>query len=427
MTSTLQASNPHVENWLDRHTVVRRIAGWFSMTWNPENDQDHQREMLMAVGVATSTAGLSFGPIYAAYGEYVAALIPSSYGVVTLLTMFLYRFYPNYRAWRWTQFAMFLTLPPALMVALGGFVEGSAIIVWSMLPPMGALAWSSKRESLVWFASFVILLIAAAMLESTIRSPSNLPITIQTMFFVLNLTLVPGIAFLLLRHFVNQQHTTLALLDIEREKSESLLLNVLPAEVSGRLKAGQETIADYYPSVSILFADVVGFTVMSSGEGPEKMVGVLNDIFSHFDELAQKYGVEKIRTIGDGYMAVCGAPVERADHAHRLASMALEMLDYVPPEVDGERCQIRIGINSGDVIAGVVGTTKFHYDVWGDAVNIAARMESAGVPGKIQVGPGAYALLKEDFSCVLRGEQEIKGKGLMQTWWLEPDGLSRIS
>jgi adenylate cyclase len=419
MTSTPQEIDPHIENWLDRHKLIRAIAAWFSMTWTPEDEVEHQREMLMAVALATSVVGISFGPVYAAYGEYVAAGIPSSYGVITIITMAIYRVYPNYRLWRWIQRVMFITLPPALMLSLGGYVEGSAIIIWSVLPPMGALVYGSRRESMFWFGVFVLALMVAGVLESTVRSPSNLPEYVQTGFFVVNLTVVPGIAFMLLGHFVQQQRITLGLLDIEREKSESLLLNVLPAEVSGRLKAGTETIADYYPSVSILFADVVGFTVMSSGEGPEKMVGVLNDIFSHFDRLAEKYGVEKIRTIGDGYMAVCGAPVERDDHAQRLARMALEMLEYVPPEVDGERCEIRIGINSGEVIAGVVGTTKFHYDVWGDAVNIAARMESAGAPGKIQVGPGAYALLKDDFSCVVRGEQEIKGKGLMATWWLE--------
>jgi class 3 adenylate cyclase len=196
-------------------------------------------------------------------------------------------------------------------------------------------------------------------------------------------------------------------------------LNVLPEAISGRLKDGPATIADYYASVSVLFADVVGFTAMSSGSGPEKMIGVLNDIFSAFDELAVKYGVEKIRTIGDGYMAVCGAPVERDDHALALAQMALDMLAYDMPLVDGKQCQLRIGINSGEVIAGVVGTTKFHYDVWGDAVNIAARMESQGEPGRIQLGPGAHALLRDDFDCELRGEQDIKGKGVMQTWWLE--------
>ena len=164
---------------------------------------------------------------------------------------------------------------------------------------------------------------------------------------------------------------------------------------------------------------LAGFTAMSSEGGPEKMVGVLNTIFSHFDRLAEEYGVEKIRTIGDGYMAVCGAPLEHSDHAHRVTDMALDMLAFDMPTVDGQRCRVRIGINSGDVIGGVIVTTKFHYDVWGDAVNVAARMESQGVPGRIQVGINTYDLIKDDFVCELRGEQDIKGKDLMRTWFVE--------
>ncbi|MDA1036433.1 MAG: adenylate/guanylate cyclase domain-containing protein [Chloroflexi bacterium] len=419
MTASDQTATSAPQTWFDRHPTVRRIASWVSMTWTPDDEIEHRREMLMSVSLATAVAGLVWAAMYASFGETLAAIIPGSYGVITLITMVIYRFYPKYRLWRYLQFAMFNSLPFALMLALGGFVEGSAVVIWSMLTPFGALVWGSRREAFNWFIVFLGMLVVAAFLESTVRSQSELPIWVQTAFFVMNFGAVFAIGFTLLRHFVNQQRVTLALLDAEREKSESLLLNVLPEEVAGRLKVGTEVIADYYPSVSILFADVVGFTMMSSGGGPEKMVGVLNDIFSHFDELAVKYGVEKIRTIGDGYMAVCGAPVQRDDHARRLANMALEMLAYDMPEVDGQPCELRIGINSGDVIAGVVGTTKFHYDVWGDAVNIAARMESQGVPGKIQIGPGAYELLKDDFACPLRGEVEIKGKGLMQTWFLE--------
>lgn len=392
------------------------------MTWTPDDEAEHKREMLMSVSLATAVAALVWAVVYAAYGEMVAAAIPGGYGVVTLVTMALYRVWKNYQAWRWLQFAMFILLPTALMLALGGYVEGSAVIVWGSLPAISALVWGTKREAVWWFLAFAGILVFAALFESTVRSPNKLPDVVKTLFFVMNLGVVSLISFMILRHYVNLQRVTLALLDVERDKSESLLLNVLPEEVAGRLKAGHEVIADYYPSVSILFADVVGFTVLSSGGGPEKMVGVLNDIFSYFDELAVKYGVEKIRTIGDGYMAVAGAPVQRPDHARRIADMALEMLAYDMPEVDGQRCELRIGINSGDVIAGVVGTTKFHYDVWGDAVNVAARMESQGVPGKIQVGPGAYELLKDDYACPLRGEVEIKGKGLMQTWWLEAEG-----
>ena len=162
----------------------------------------------------------------------MAAAIPSSYGVITIITMAIYRVYPKYRLWRWSQRVMFITLPPALMMSLGGLVEGSAVIIWAVIPPMGALVYGTRRESMFWFASFVLLLVGAGALESTVRSPSNLPGYVQTGFFAVNLTVVPGIAFMLLGHFVQQQRITLGLLNIEREKSESLLLNVLPAEVS---------------------------------------------------------------------------------------------------------------------------------------------------------------------------------------------------
>jgi len=373
----------------------------------------------MAVALAGGAASLIWVPVYAGFGEYRAAAIPGSYAVFTVLSLRLYRLYPHYRPWRSAQFALFMVLPAALMLTLGGFVEGSAVIIWSMLTPMGVLVWGTRREAAWWFLAFVGVLVIAGLLETTVSSPSNLPGAVQTAYFVGNLGVVSGIAFALLRHHVNQQRLTLALLDIEREKSESLLLNVLPEETAARLKGGAETIADYYPSASILFADVVGFTVMSSSGGPEKMVAVLNTIFSEFDRLAEEYGVEKIRTIGDGYLAVCGAPIERADHAHRLADMALDMLAYDMPEVDGQRCRVRIGLNSGEVIGGIIGTTKFHYDVWGDAVNVAARMESQGVPGSIQIALNTYELVKDDFTCRQRGRLDIKGKGLMPTWFLE--------
>jgi hypothetical protein len=212
MSTALETEASHrVEHWLDRHRTVRRIAGWISMTWNPHDEREHQREMLMAVALATSLAGFIWSPIYAYYGEYVAASIPSGYGVVTIISGAIYRFYPRYRLWRWSQYVMFITLPPLLMLSLGGFVEGSAIVLWSMLPPLGALAWSTKRESLMWFAGFVVILAVSALLESTIRSPSKLPEAIQTLFFAFNLAVVPAIAFLLLRHFVNQQQATLIL------------------------------------------------------------------------------------------------------------------------------------------------------------------------------------------------------------------------
>jgi len=206
----------------------------------------------------------------------------------------------------------------------------------------------------------------------------------------------------------------------EREKADNLLLNVLPTEIANRLKEENGTIADGYDEISILFADVVGFTPLSELLTPHQSVELLDEIFTFFDILADKYDLEKIRTIGDGYMAIGGAPRPKKDHAQAVARMALDMKTYMANYANGDHeLQIRIGINSGPAVAGIIGTTKFHYDVWGDAVNTAARMESHGEPGKIQIGPGTYELIKKEFRCTPRGVVDVKGKGSMQTWFLE--------
>jgi guanylate cyclase len=172
--------------------------------------------------------------------------------------------------------------------------------------------------------------------------------------------------------------------------------------------------------VSVLFADVVDFTKMSERLAPQAMIALLNEIFSYFDELAAKYEVEKIRTIGDNYMVASGAPRRRSDHAHALVAMALEMNEYLGRRGSSrtQDLRFRIGINSGPAMAEVIGHHKFHYDLWGDAVNVASRMESHGLPGRIQVGPDTFELIKDDFECEPRGLVEIKGKGMMETFWV---------
>ncbi len=204
----------------------------------------------------------------------------------------------------------------------------------------------------------------------------------------------------------------------EQEKSERLLLEVLPASIAARLKAG-ESIADRFADVSVLFADIVGFTPWSQSVPPEEVVRRLGAIFSRFDEIARSHRLEKIKTIGDAYMVAAGLPEARADHAEALARMALDMRSAVAEMDFGEHAlSMRIGIASGPVVAGIIGRTRFSYDVWGDTVNTASRMESHGESGAIQVSRASYEKLKG--SCLLepRGTIEVKGKGPMETWRL---------
>jgi class 3 adenylate cyclase/HAMP domain-containing protein len=205
----------------------------------------------------------------------------------------------------------------------------------------------------------------------------------------------------------------------EKERSEQLLLNILPVEIADRLKR-DESPTEHFEEVTILFADIVGFTSLSAQLEPMQLVAGLNQIFSAFDGLTEKYGLEKIKTIGDAYMVVGGLPIARGDHAIAIAEMALEMQAYIAnmPRDLGHALQIRIGINTGPVIAGVIGIKKFIYDLWGDAVNVASRMESHGKPGYIQVTETTYNHLKGQYILEPRGAISVKGRGEMITYWL---------
>ncbi len=216
----------------------------------------------------------------------------------------------------------------------------------------------------------------------------------------------------------NFLHLTSDDLEREREKSEELLLNILPGAIAARLKSGETTIADSINRATIVFADLAGFTAMSDRMNASELVKILNRLFSSFDELAYKYGVEKIKTIGDAYMAAAGLPDPRPDHARialKLARGLLRITEKFNEKYD-TNLQVRIGLNSGPVVAGVIGRRKFTYDLWGDAVNVASRMESNGVTGRIHVSESTYDLLKDEFQFDARGEIEVKGKGLMKTY-----------
>jgi len=227
-------------------------------------------------------------------------------------------------------------------------------------------------------------------------------------------------------HLAEVEATTHALesqartLEAEQHRSEKLLLNVLPAAIADRLKDGEDTIAESYPEVTVLFSDIVGFTSMSERIGAKQVVDMLNEVFGLLDELALKHGLEKIKTIGDCYMVVAGIPDRSPTHAQQIASFALDMQETLGAYAvrSGRPFAMRTGIHTGTVVAGIVGTSKFAYDLWGDVVNIASRMESSGEPGRIQVSDAVRIRLADDYEFEPRGDVEIKGKGMMHTWYL---------
>jgi class 3 adenylate cyclase len=280
-----------------------------------------------------------------------------------------------------------------------------------------ATAWAAGHRGwalgvAVWFASIPLVYYSLAQPEFLPRVLGDLVPDIALLAAVLLLgEAVRG------RRALDREHR---LLLAEQERSERLLLNVLPAPIAARLKQRGDVIADGFPDVTVLFADLVDFTRRSERIAPEQVVAILNDLFTIFDQFAEREGLEKIKTVGDAYMVAGGLPEPRPDHAEAVAEMALAIRDEVAhhADLDGQPLQVRIGIDTGPVVAGVIGRYKFIYDLWGDTVNTASRMESHGVPGCIQVTARTYQRLHDAYRFERRGPIAVKGKGEMVTWFL---------
>jgi len=300
--------------------------------------------------------------------------------------------------------------------SIGGVFDSGFVMVWSFIGPITALMFFSFRQSAVWYVLFVINLVITVLFNDFFASHGyDVAFRNQSFFFLMNLGIASLVGFIFAGYFVTNAIA-------ERERANRLLLNVLPKKIAEVLKIDGGTIADRFDSVSVLFADIAGSTPLFAQLEPTEVLDWLNQVYSIFDQLVDKYGLEKIRTIGDNYMVAAGVPVTRRDHAQAITRLALDMLHAlgeIPPRND-KRLQVRIGSNSGPLVAGVIGKSKFHYDVWGDTVNIASRMESHGEVGKIQITENTYNLIKDEFECVSRGSIPIKGKGEMRTWYLAP-------
>jgi guanylate cyclase len=380
---------------------------------DPDDDDDIrlQKSLLVICAFPFMIAGVFWGLLYVFSGEPLAGAIPLSYSFISLLSIIYFGWTRQYRFFRFSQLTLILLLPFFLMVALGGFVNGSAVILWALISPLGALLFDEPRHAPGWFLAFAVLLALSGLLQPYVRLANHLSPLLVVFFFVINLLGVGSLVFMMVFYFVGQKN-------MFQQKSEALLLNILPKEIAAILRNESRTIADHYEEASVLFADMVGFTPLSAKLPPVEIVELLNEVFSFFDSLLDKYGVEKIRTIGDSYMVASGVPRGRFDHAQALTYMALDMRDYISSHTfrNGQRVSFRIGINSGSMIAGVIGRRKFVYDVWGDAVNIASRMESHGLGGAVQITQATYELIREEFVCEPRGTMNVKGKGEMEVW-----------
>jgi adenylate cyclase len=389
---------------------------------DPQDDDDTRagKALLVLISVLILPVALLWAALYLAFGSPVG-WVPLGYFAVLLAAIVVFSRTRNFGQLLVVGQVDILLAPTLSMVPLGGFLASGGVGLWGILAPLGALVFSDVRNAARWYVAYLVVFLGSGIAGELLGGVSPaVPEWFTSTMLALNVTVGGTIVFTLLALFAAQRRNALAALREEQARAERLLLNILPRSIADRLKAETQTIADQISAASILFADVADFTPLAERLPPAEMVGVLDHLFSHFDVLAERYGLEKIKTIGDCYMVAAGVPAPRPDHARALALMALDM-QAAMRSVDEIRhfgLELRVGINSGPVVAGVIGRKRFLYDLWGDAVNTASRMESHGTSGRIQITRATKELLDDEFVCEPRGTIPVKGKGEMEAWYL---------
>jgi guanylate cyclase len=397
------------------------VATWLARIGADPADDDEQRlrkVLLVLISILILPISLTWWLLYLYFGSWTGWLA-FVYFLLSVASIVVFSRNRDTEQFLQVQLVSILLLPTVSMIWLGGVLPAGGVGLWAILAPLGALVFRGVGSGVRWYVAFLVIFIACGVAGGFV-STSPVPAWFSTLMLVLNVAVGGTIVFTLLALFAKQRQDALAALRVEQDKAESLLLNILPKSIAERLKGDAQTIADSFTSASILFADVVDFTPFAQRLPAADVVGILDRLFTHFDSLAERYKLEKIKTIGDCYMVAAGVPTPRADHATAIASMAIDMREAMrDAEAVGDLgLELRIGINSGPVVAGVIGRKRFLYDLWGDAVNTASRMESHGSPGQIQITRATYELVKGDFVCEPRGTLEVKGKGAMETWYL---------
>jgi adenylate cyclase len=388
------------------------VDAWLSIGEYPEESETQRarrRIILASIWVASLLTVLTILSEFLS-GLLWVALSDTGIILVTAVTLMGLHLKPR-------RFALIISLllSTVFVVGLiktalfGGLLESGLMIIYNLAIVLAALLALGFRAASWWFAAFVASVVYAALIHNRI-DPVYDPRPTSVAAF--NLFAFGVLTFVVTVYFVRQR-------DRFQKQSDDLLHNILPDEIAARLKANTTMIAESFESASVLFADVVDFTPMSAGMSAADLVALLNRIFTTFDAFVDDLGLEKIKTVGDEYMVASGVPVPRRDHAEAVANLALRMRDHVASkEFEGRRIRLRIGINSGPVVAGIIGTHKFAYDLWGDVVNTASRMESEGLPGSIQISGSTLSLIEDRFVCERRGLIPVKGKGEMDTYIL---------
>ncbi len=404
-------SEPARTGWLDRLLNVGVM---------PDDDADMRVRKRVGTGAVLALLVFGLAWLGTAIQPFRPAqlLVSACFFTGTLVALIGFVRTKDFERFAWWELVVGLGASAFGQVALGGFAGSSGSIVWGVVAPVGAVLFFGPQRATRWFVAYLVLIGVLVALDPILKGLASTPYALNLWFWAVNTAGPVTVSFLMIRYVDRERR-------LAQARSRELLLNVLPAPIADRLQAGEGVIAEQHAAVSVLFADVVDFTPYAEVTPPTEVVQLLNAIFSDFDTLADRFGMEKIKTIGDAYMAVAGVPAPREDHAECALSMAVAMLETVGRHHDahGHAVTLRVGVASGPVVAGVIGRRKFIYDLWGDTVNTASRMESSGVPGCIQVTAATRELLAETLPFQQRDGVPVKGKGTMTTYLLDPAAL----
>ena len=384
-----------------------------------------QKTILIFATGLISFASMLWLFIYWQLGPQVSSTIPFVFQLLLIGNLVVYLKTLKFDFFRQTQLALFLFMPFVAQWSMGNFITASGVSLWALLAPVGAVLVVGAHEALAWFFAYAFLTLLSGgfdyfLADTALPAPVKIPPATTIIFFALNFTAVSTLVFVLLRYSAIEKRKAQdrleeahRLLQVEQDRSERLLLNILPGPIAERLKEGNQTIADGFSDVSVMFVDIVNFTRIAEGMSPQEVFSMLNRIFSSFDELAENQGLEKIKTIGDAYMVAGGLNGNRPDFTEALADLALAMHDVLARDfnVNTMHLEVRIGIGSGPVVAGVVGKKKFIYDVWGDTVNLASRITGEGGPGIVLVDEATCRKLSPCFDFAAPRTIRLKGKG----------------
>ena len=351
---------------------------------------------------------------YYIFGWGQIAFLPFLFLIIVGIAIPVSHFLGNHKILLYTFLISITWITATIQWSIGSLDQSGFVALWSFIGPIGAVIFLSRKQALLFMLMFLSIIAISAVYEPALLGYKiTVPSSVRTLFYIMNICMASSAVFATSVWFVNK-------IQVEKNNSDDLLLNILPIEVAKELKQKGYAVPKHFDNVTVLFTDFVGFTLISETLTPTELVEEINYCFTEFDKIMGRNGLEKIKTIGDAYLAVCGLPIEDKDHANKTVLAAIEIMEFVNKrQAEGGHFNVRIGINSGSVVAGIVGVKKYSYDIWGDCVNIAARMEQNSQNGRINISETTYELVKNDFNFTYRGKIDVKNKGELHMYFVE--------